>query len=228
MSKGNRIRKERDKRNYRHTHIPIPESASSMFSLDNQRTIDCKGKMGQRYIGHTLINGIDEPDKNEMGYAMVDLGEIPYGILGSRKTLTMGELKEINDQRITTPNGNQIPYGRGFKDEWFEGKDMSSKIVVLNSMCQLTNSSYYLLNEEDGFTDEILNDVEEMKKYLFWVVRITTSKGVVDCPLDVYSKYFTPNEEHQTMLSDFKEKCFKEVSHGDAMELIKEGKVAFI
>lgn len=217
MSKGKRIRKERNK----------PKSSTSMFSEDYQRPLYENMKMQQKYID-TIFRGGTRPDENDMGYAKVDLGEFPSEILGFTKTLTMGELKEINDQRITTPNGNQIPYGRGFKDGWFDDKDMDEKVDVINTLCQPTNSSYFQLSEGNGFTDEILNDAEEMKKYLFWVVRITTSKGVVDCPLDVYSKFFTPNEEHQKMLRDFKEKCFKEVSQGDAMELIKEGKVAFI
>ena len=36
----------------------------------------------------------------------------------------------------------------------------------------IKNSTYFRLYEKDGFTEEILNDPEEMKEYMCWVVRV--------------------------------------------------------
>ena len=72
-------------------------------------------------------------------------------------------------------------------------------------MCNLKNSTYFGLLEKDGFTEEIFNDAEEMKKYMCWVVRIhfdddannTEKTGeqwlFVDCPLYEYELFFLNN-----------------------------------
>ena len=196
---------------------------------DYQRPLYENMKMQQKYI-ETIFRGGTRPDKNDMGYAMVDLGEFPSEILGGEQTITLKQLKMMNEQRITTPNGNQIPYGRGIKDDWFNDKDLDEKVQVM--MCQPTNSSYFHFTEKDGFTDEILNDAKEMKKYFCWVVRVSTSKGTVDCPLDVFSKVFTPSKGKLPVMNEIlnrlPKECFKTVTVGEMNELMKEGKVAFL
>ena len=198
-----------------------------MFGDGNQRPPYENRKMQQKYMD-SIFRGGTPPDKNDMGYAMVDLGEFPSEILGGEQTITLKQLKMMNEQRITTPNGNQIPYGRGIKDDWFDDKDLDEKVQVM--MCQPTNSSYFHFTEKGGFTDEILNDAEEMQKYMCWVIRVSTTKGTVDCPLDVYSKVFTPSKGKLPVMNEMfnrlPKECFKTVTLGELTELMKEGKVA--
>ena len=200
-----------------------------MFGVDNQRPIPNNRRIQSRYMS-SILSGGTQPDKNDMGYAMVDLGEFPSEILGGEQTITLKQLKMMNEQRITTPNGNQIPFGRGIKDDWFNDKDLDEKVQVM--MCQPTNSSYFHFTEKGGFTDEILNDAEEMQKYMCWVIRVSTTKGTVDCPLDVYSKVFTPSKGKLPVMNEIlnrlPKECFKTVTVGEMHELMKEGKVAFL
>jgi len=226
--RNQKIQNKRNKRNSRPKQSSRPKSSTKMFGDDNQRPSENR-KMQQKYI-ESILRGGTPPDKNEMGYAMVDLGEFPSEILGGEQTITLGQLKMMNDQRRTTPNGNQIPYGRGIKNSWFDDKDLDEKVGIM--MCKPTNSSYFLLTEKDGFTEEILNDAKEMKKYFCWVVRVSTSKGTVDCPLDVFSKVFTPSKGKLPVMNEIlnrlPKECFKTVTVGEMHELMKEGKVAFL
>ena len=226
--RNKKIQNKRNKRNSRLKKSISPIESTKMFGDDNQRSSENR-KMQQKYI-ESILRGGTPPDKNDLGYAMVDLGEFPSEILGGEQTITLGQLKMMNEQRITTPNGNQIPYGRGIKDDWFDDKDLDEKVQVM--MCQPTNSSYFHFTEKDGFTDEILNDAKEMKKYFCWVVRVSTSKGTVDCPLDVFSKVFTPSKGKLPVMNEIlnrlPKECFKTVTVGEMNELMKEGKVAFL
>jgi len=226
--RNQKIQNKRNKRNSRPKQSSRPKSSTKMFGDDNQRPSENR-KMQQKYI-ESILRGGTPPDKNEMGYAMVDLGEFPSEILGGEQTITLGQLKMMNEHWITTPNGNQIPYGKGIKDDWFNDKDLDEKVQVM--MCQPTNSSYFHFTEKDGFTDEILNDAKEMKKYFCWVVRVSTSKGTVDCPLDVFSKVFTPSKGKLPVMNEIlnrlPKECFKTVTVGEMHELMKEGKVAFL
>ena len=225
--RNQKIQNNRNKRNSRPKQSSRPKSSTKMFGDGNQRPPYENRKMQQKYMD-SIFRGGTPPDKNDMGYAMVDLGEFPSEILGGEQTITLGQLKMMNEQWITTPNGNQIPYGRGIKDDWFNDKDLDEKVQVM--MCQPTNSSYFHFTEKDGFTDEILNDAKEMKKYFCWVVRVSTSKGTVDCPLDVFSKVFTPSKGKLPVMNEMfnrlPKECFKTVTLGELTELMKEGKVA--
>ena len=227
--RNQKIQNNRNKRNSRPKQSSRPKSSTKMFGDGNQRPPYENRKMQQKYMD-SIFRGGTPPDKNDMGYAMVDLGEFPSEILGDEQTITLGQLKMMNEQWITTPNGNQIPYGRGIKDDWFDDKDLDEKVQVM--MCQPTNSSYFHFTEKDGFTDEILNDAKEMKKYFCWVVRVSTSKGTVDCPLDVFSKVFTPSKGKLPVMNEIlnrlPKECFKTVTVGEMHELMKEGKVAFL
>jgi len=227
--RNQKIQNNRNKRNSRPKQSSRPKSSTKMFGDGNQRPPYENRKMQQKYMD-SIFRGGTPPDKNDMGYAMVDLGEFPSEILGGEQTITLGQLKMMNEQWITTPNGNQIPYGRGIKDDWFNDKDLDEKVQVM--MCQPTNSSYFHFTEKDGFTDEILNDAKEMKKYFCWVVRVSTSKGTVDCPLDVFSKVFTPSKGKLPVMNEIlnrlPKECFKTVTVGEMHELMKEGKVAFL
>ena len=232
MSKSERRRQSKiNKRNGRKKENQRKMSSKNkvMFGDGNQRPIPNNRRIQSRYMS-SILSGGTQPDKNDMGYAMVDLGEFPSEILGGEQTITLKQLKMMNEQRITTPNGNQIPYGRGIKDDWFDDKDLDEKVQVM--MCQPTNSSYFHFTEKDGFTDEILNDAKEMKKYFCWVVRVSTSKGTVDCPLDVFSKVFTPSKGKLPVMNEIlnrlPKECFKTVTVGEMHELMKEGKVAFL
>ena len=232
MSKSERRRQSKiNKRNGRKKENQRKMSSKNkvMFGDGNQRPIPNNRRIQSRYMS-SILSGETQPDKNDMGYAMVDLGEFPSEILGGEQTITLKQLKMMNEQRITTPNGNQIPYGRGIKDDWFNDKDLDEKVQVM--MCQPTNSSYFHFTEKDGFTDEILNDAKEMKKYFCWVVRVSTSKGTVDCPLDVFSKVFTPSKGKLPVMNEIlnrlPKECFKTVTVGEMNELMKEGKVAFL
>ena len=232
MSKSERRRQSKiNKRNGRKKGNQRKMSSKNkvMFGDGNQRPIPNNRRIQSRYMS-SILSGGTQPDKNDMGYAMVDLGEFPSEILGGEQTITLGQLKMMNEQWITTPNGNQIPYGRGIKDDWFNDKDLDEKVQVM--MCQPTNSSYFHFTEKDGFTDEILNDAKEMKKYFCWVVRVSTSKGTVDCPLDVFSKVFTPSKGKLPVMNEIlnrlPKECFKTVTVGEMHELMKEGKVAFL
>ena len=226
--RNKKIQNKRNKRNSRPKKSISPIESTKMFGDDNQRPSENR-KMQQKYMD-SIFRGGTPPDKNDMGYAMVDLGEFPSEILGGEQTITLGQLKMMNEQWITTPNGNQIPYGRGIKDDWFDDKDLDEKVQVM--MCQPTNSSYFHFTEKDGFTDEILNDAKEMEKYMCWVVRVATTKGTVDCPLDVFSKVFTPSKGKlpvmNEILNGLPKECFKTVTIQEMHELMKEGKVAFL
>ena len=230
MSKSERRRQSKiNKRNGRKKGNQRKMSSKNkvMFGDGNQRPIPNNRRIQSRYMS-SILSGETQPDKNDMGYAMVDLGEFPSEILGGEQTITLKQLKMMNEQRITTPNGNQIPYGRGIKDDWFDDKDLDEKVQVM--MCQPTNSSYFHFTEKGGFTDEILNDAKKMEKYLCWVVRVSTTKGTVDCPLDVYSKVFTPSKGKLPVMNEIlnrlPKECFKTVTVGEMHELMKEGKVA--
>jgi len=230
MSKSERRRQSKiNKRNGRKKENQRKMSSKNkvMFGDGNQRPIPNNRRIQSRYMS-SILSGETQPDKNDMGYAMVDLGEFPSEILGGEQTITLKQLKMMNEQRITTPNGNQIPYGRGIKDDWFDDKDLDEKVQVM--MCQPTNSSYFHFTEKGGFTDEILNDAEEMQKYMCWVIRVSTTKGTVDCPLDVYSKVFTPSKGKLPVMNEMfnrlPKECFKTVTLGELTELMKEGKVA--
>ena len=230
MSKSERRRQSKiNKRNGRKKENQRKMSSKNkvMFGDGNQRPIPNNRRIQSRYMS-SILSGETQPDKNDMGYAMVDLGEFPSEILGGEQTITLKQLKMMNEQRITTPNGNQIPYGRGIKDDWFNDKDLDEKVQVM--MCQPTNSSYFHFTEKGGFTDEILNDAEEMQKYMCWVIRVSTTKGTVDCPLDVYSKVFTPSKGKLPVMNEMfnrlPKECFKTVTLGELTELMKEGKVA--
>lgn len=230
MSKSERRRQSKiNKRNGRKKGNQRKMSSKNkvMFGDGNQRPIPNNRRIQSRYMS-SILSGGTQPDKNDMGYAMVDLGEFPSEILGGEQTITLKQLKMMNEQRITTPNGNQIPYGRGIKDDWFDDKDLDEKVQVM--MCQPTNSSYFHFTEKGGFTDEILNDAEEMQKYMCWVIRVSTTKGTVDCPLDVYSKVFTPSKGKLPVMNEMfnrlPKECFKTVTLGELTELMKEGKVA--
>ncbi len=228
--RNKKIQNKRNKRNSRPKQSSRPNSSSkTIFGGDNQRPIQDNRRIQSRFMT-SILSGRTASDKNEMGYAMVDLGEFPSEILGGEQTITLGQLKMMNDQRRTTPNGNQIPYGRGIKNSWFDDKDLDEKVGIM--MCKPTNSSYFHFTEKDGFTDEILNDAKEMKKYFCWVVRVSTSKGTVDCPLDVFSKVFTPSKGKLPVMNEIlnrlPKECFKTVTFGEMNELMKEGKVAFL
>ena len=230
MSKSERRRQSKiNKRNGRKKENQRKMSSKNkvMFGDGNQRPIPNNRRIQSRYMS-SILSGETQPDKNDMGYAMVDLGEFPSEILGGEQTITLKQLKMMNEQRITTPNGNQIPFGRGIKDDWFDDKDLDEKVQVM--MCQPTNSSYFHFTEKGGFTDEILNDAKKMEKYLCWVVRVSTTKGTVDCPLDVYSKVFTPSKGKLPVMNEMfnrlPKECFKTVTLGELTELMKEGKVA--
>ena len=230
MSKSERRRQSKiNKRNGRKKENQRKMSSKNkvMFGDGNQRPIPNNRRIQSRYMS-SILSGGTQPDKNDMGYAMVDLGEFPSEILGGEQTITLGQLKMMNDQRRTTPNGNKIPYGRGIKNSWFDDKDLDEKVGIM--MCIPSNSSYFLFTEKDGFIDEILNDAKKMEKYLCWVVRVSTTKGTVDCPLDVYSKVFTPSKGKLPVMNEIfnrlPKECFKTVTLGELTELMKEGKVA--
>ena len=138
-----------------------------------------------------------EQGKNESGFPIVDLDIAPPEILEDLENpppqnVTLGDIKEINDLRIKTPNGNLIPYTIYFiKDSYFEGRDLEDEIKVRIRI--LDNSQYLGLNEDDGFTEELLNDAKEMEKYMCRCVRIIFDDelgdgGYVDCPLDDYKR----------------------------------------
>ena len=135
--------------------------------------------------------------KNESGFPMVELDVASPEILEDLdspppQNVTLGDIKEINDLRMKTPNGNLITYPIYFiKDSYFEGRDLEDEIKVRIRM--LTNSQYLGLNEKDGFTEELLNDAKEMEKYMCNCVRIIFDDelddgGFVDCPLDDYKR----------------------------------------
>ena len=170
----------------------------------NQTTFRKYGEYVKRGNPQTGEMPICEPNKNAIGYAVVDLGRPSDAILNHLESppptnVTLRDIKLINDQRFISPNGNQIPYTSwSIKDSFFEGKDLNEEVMILRRM--LKNSTYFCLHEKDGFTEEILNDVNEMEKYLFWTIRtfFTTinldcsqqSHPFVDCPLDLYSELF--------------------------------------
>ena len=144
---------------------------------------------------------MENKEKNCFGHPMVNLGEVPSEINRdvknpSRKVITFGDLQTINKLRITSPNVNKIYWGRGLIDSFFEGKSPKEEVKIEHRM--ITNSSVFHLNEEDGFTEELLNDPIEMEKYMGWVVRLRTSYGnFIDCPLDYYSSIFMGEELQQ-------------------------------
>ena len=144
---------------------------------------------------------MENKEKNCFGHPMVNLGKVPLEIVKdvenpSRKVCFLGNLQTINKLRITSPNGNKIYWGRGLIDSFFEGKSPKEEVKIEHRM--ITNSSVFHLNEEDGFTEELLNDPIEMEKYMGWVVRLRTSYGnFIDCPLDYYSSIFMGEELQQ-------------------------------
>jgi len=144
---------------------------------------------------------MENKEKNCFGHPMVNLGKVPLEIVRdvenpSRKVCFLGNLQTINKLRITSPNGNKIYWGRGLIDSFFEGKSPKEEVKIEHRM--ITNSSVFHLNEEDGFTEELLNDPIEMEKYMGWVVRLRTSYGnFIDCPLDYYSSIFMGEELQQ-------------------------------
>lgn len=157
-----------------------------------------------------------ELNKNVEGFPLVDLGtpseKFRKQISVSKdrrispipRTMSVGDIKLINAIRMTSPNGNKFPYTSWtIRDSYFEGREIEEKVKV--HMCNLKNSTYFGLLEKDGFTEEIFNDAEEMKKYMCWVVRIhfdddannTEKTGeqwlFVDCPLYEYELFFLNN-----------------------------------
>ena len=115
--------------------------------------------------------------------------------------ITLRDLKLINDQRLFSPNGNQIPwFSWTIQDRYFEGRDLDYEVRVI--IKTLTNSTYFGLLEKDGFVEEIFNDPEEMKKYMCWVVRlnfedkekikedILNTRLYIDCPVDLFMELF--------------------------------------
>jgi len=138
-----------------------------------------------------------EEGKNVSGFPIVDLGVTPVEILEDLESpppvnVTVGDIKEMNDLRIKTPNGTLIPYTfYNLKDTYFEGRDLEDKVSIEIRM--VTNSQYLGLREDYGFTEELLNDAKEMEKYMCSCVRIVymdddKETGYVDCPLDDYKR----------------------------------------
>jgi hypothetical protein len=138
-----------------------------------------------------------EKGKNESGFPYVDLGVKPVEIVEDIESpppvnVTVGDIKEINDLRIKSPNGTLFPYTFfNLKDTYFEGKDLEDKVSIEIRM--ITNSQYLGLREDYGFTEELLNDAKEMEKYVCNCVRIVyrdsnNESGYVDCPLDDYKR----------------------------------------
>ena len=141
---------------------------------------------------------MENKEKNCFGHPMINLGEVPLEIVRdidnpSKRVTTLGDLQVINNLRITSPNGNKIYWGRGLEDSFFEGKDPKEEVEIENRM--ITNSSVFHLTESDGFTEELLNDPIEMEKYMGWTIRLNTSSGIIDCPLDYYSSIFMNKEQ---------------------------------
>ena len=166
----------------------------------------------QRYMSWVVKQNSKTPimysGTNECGFPWVDLGVIPYVLKehletpSRNQTMTLRDLKLINDQTMFSPNGNQVPWNSWVIDNsYFEGRDLDYEVKV--RFKTLTNSTYFGLLEKDGFVGEILfNDPEEMKKYMCWVVRINfddkekikedplNDRLFIDCPADLYMELF--------------------------------------
>ena len=157
-----------------------------------KRQLPLNVRIRQKHMG-TILNGGETEEMNCLGHPMVNLGEVPTEVLKdienpSKTITTLRELQMINDLRITSPNGNKIYWGRGFEDSFFEGKNLDEEETI--HFRTLQNSWVFTHTEEDGFTEDIVNDPSEMEKYMGWTVRLNTSCGIIDCPLDYYSSIF--------------------------------------
>jgi len=138
-----------------------------------------------------------EEGMNAEGYPFVKMSTPPSNLIADLEIappkMTYGVIKLMNEQRLITPNGNQIPYGRSLEDAFFNDKDLNNPIPIRGRM--LTNSTYWGLVEEDGFTEELLRNPKEMQKYMFLCVRILfEEEHFIDCPIDFYSELFLSPE----------------------------------
>jgi hypothetical protein len=165
-----------------------------------------------------------EEGKNVSGFPYVDLGVTPVEILEDIESpppvnVTVGDIKEMNDLRIKTPNGTLIPYTfYNLKDTYFEGRDLEEFVSI--DIRMITNSQYLGLREDYGFTEELLNDAKEMEKYMSNCVRIlfnskSSDGGYVDCPIDDYKRIIMdkdPLRQHENSLPSVRRTLVRNMS----------------
>ena len=189
-------------------------------NLPFNRLVDYLNKSEDGYPPEHLI----EEGKNHSGFPYVDLGVTPVEILEDLESpppvnVSLGDIKEINDLRIKTPNGTLIPYTfYNLKDTYFEGRDLEDKVCI--DIRMTTNSQYLGLREDYGFTEELLNDAKEMEKYMSNCVRIlfnsdSSDGGYVDCPLDDYKRIIMDKDtlrQHEISLPSVRRTLIRNMS----------------
>jgi len=117
---------------------------------------------------------------NCFGNPFVDLGDVDYRVSDSVENYTprfisFDQMVEMNSSKMLTPNGSLKSWGQGLTDEYIqkvrkeEPSLIKEKIKI--DIRLITNSTVFTLTEELGFTDDVLNDSELMKKYMCWCVR---------------------------------------------------------
>ena len=146
--------------------------------IDNPSVLKMWGK---RVGGKNGVLDENIPDGlNCFGNPFVDLGDVDYRVSDSVENYTprfisFDQMVEMNSSKMLTPNGSLKSWGQGLTDEYIqkvrkeEPSLIKEKIEI--DIRLITNSTVFTLTEELGFTDDVLNDSELMKKYMCWCVR---------------------------------------------------------
>ena len=136
---------------------------------------------------------------NCFGNPFVDLGDVDYRVSDSVENhtprfMSFDQMVEMNSSKMVTPNGSLSTWGQGITDEYIQ-KVLKEDPSVIEEKIKIgyrliMNSTVFKLTEELGFTDDILNDSELMKRYMCWCVRLIFSfkeySLQMDTPVETY------------------------------------------
>ena len=139
-----------------------------------ERNIDENGVCGDNHF-----DGL-----NCFGNPHIDLGDVDYRVSDSVENnnprfMSFDQMVEMNSSKMLTPNGSLKSWGQGLTDEYIQ-KVMKEEPSLIKEKIKIdfrliTNSTVFTLTEELGFTDDVLNNTELMKKYMCWCVRLIFS-----------------------------------------------------
>tara|TARA_B110000881_G_C18505213_1_gene479153 strand:+ start:287 stop:1018 length:732 start_codon:yes stop_codon:yes gene_type:complete len=139
-----------------------------------ERNIDKNGVFGEN----------NSDGLNCFGNPRVDLGDVDYRVSDSVENnnprfMSFDQMVEMNSSKMLTPNGSLKSWGQGLTDEYIQ-KVMKEEPSLIKEKIKIdfrliTNSTVFTLTEELGFTDDVLNNTELMKKYMCWCVRLIFS-----------------------------------------------------
>jgi hypothetical protein len=154
----------------------------------------------ERHIGKDGVFDENNSDGlNCFGNPFVDLGDVDYRVSDSVENhtprfMSFDQMVEMNSSKMVTPNGSLLTWGQGITDEYIQKvlkEDPSVREEKIKIEYRLiTNSTVFKLTEELGFTDDVLNDSELMKRYMCWCVRLIfhfkEHSFLMDTPVETY------------------------------------------